>query len=305
MPSSHTEPRTGGPAGRAGGVIHDIGYRPYAGPRGGHGAIARSLYLTGVRNVFGLGRSGKSKILPFALLALNVLPAVIIVGVVTFIGLSSLPLAYPEYAATTTILLGTFAAAQGPILFSRDLRHGTISLYLARPLSATAYALARWGALATGIFAFVMAPILVMYLGALLAQMDAGEQTTDFLAATLVSLLLAGMLASVSGLFSAIALRRGFAVVGTIGTILFGYGVVAVIQGISLEQDQERVGEIAGLFHPMTLYAGLVNVLTDADNAITPPTGAAMEVLYVVVSVLLALGGLGLLLLRYRRLATR
>ena len=301
MPSNPTEPTS-----RPSGVIHDIGYRPYSGPRGGHGAIAWSLYVTGLRNVFGLGRSGRSKILPFALLALNVIPAVIIVGVVTFIGgLNTLPVAFPEYAATTTILLGTFAAAQGPILFSRDLRHGTISLYLARPLSATAYALARWGALVTGIFLFIMAPILVMYAGALLASMDAGEQTRDFLAATLVTVLLAGMLASVSGLFSAIALRRGFAIVGTIGTILFGYGVVAVIQGISFDQDQARVGEIAGLFHPMTLYAGDVAVLTDADTAITPPTGTGMEVLYVVVSLLLALGGLCLLLVRYRRLATR
>ncbi len=300
MPSNPTEPSS-----RPAGVIHDIGYRPYSGPRGGHGSIAWSLYLTGLRNVFGLGRSGRSKILPFALLALNILPAVIIVGVATFIGLNSLPLAYPEYAATTTILLGTFAAAQGPILFSRDLRHGTISLYLARPLSATAYALARWGALVTGIFLFVMAPITVMYIGALLASMDAGEQTRDVLAATVVTVLLAGMLGSVSGLFSAIALRRGFAIVGTIGTILFGYGVVAVIQGISFDQGKERVGEIAGLFHPMTLYAGDVAVLTDADNAITPPAGTGMELLYVAVSLLLALGGLGLLLLRYRRLATR
>lgn len=300
MPSTPAEP-TRGPAG----VIHDIGYRPYSGPRGGRGSIAWSLYVTGLRNVFGLGRSGRSKILPFGLLALNVLPAVIIVGVVTFIGLNTLPLAYPAYAMTTTILLGTFAAAQGPILFSRDLRHGTISLYLARPLSATAYAAARWGALATGIFAFVLAPMLVMYVGALLASMDFVEQTRDFLTAVLVTVLLAGMLASVSGLFSAIALRRGFAIVGTIGTILFGYGVVAVIQGISFDQGRERVGEIAGLFHPMTLYAGDVSVLTDTESAITPPTGAGMDVLYVAMSLLLALGGLGLLLLRYRKLATR
>ncbi len=297
MPSNLSDQPTG--------VIHDIGYRPYSGPRGGHATIAWSLYRTGLRNVFGLGRSGRSKILPFGLLALNIIPAVIIVGVVTFIGLDALPLAYPEYAPTTTILLGTFAAAQGPILFSRDLRHGTISLYLARPLSATAYALARWGALLTGIFLFVMAPLVVMYVGALLASMDAGEHTRDFLTATLVSVLLAGMLTAVSGLFSAIALRRGFAIVGTIGTILFGYGVVAAIQGISYDQGQERVGEIAGLFHPMTLYAGDVSVLTDADTAITPPTGAGMELLYVAVSLLLVLGGLALLLLRYRRLATR
>ena len=299
MPPSPTEPTT--PAG----VIHDIGYRPYTGPRGGHAAIAWSLYLTGLRNVFGLGRSGRSKILPFALLALNLVPALIIVGVVTLTHAPKMPIAFAGYASTTSVLFATFAAAQGPVLFSRDLRHGTISLYLARPLSATAYVLARWGALATGVFAFVMAPVLVMYAGALLASLGIGEQTRHLLGAAVVTALLASMLASLAGLFSALALRRGFAVVGTIGTILFGYGVVAVIQGISHDQDRPRIGELAGLVHPLTLYAGDAGVLSDASAAITPPTGTPMELLYFLVSVLFALGGLGLLVLRYRRLATR
>jgi ABC-2 type transport system permease protein len=287
------------------GTIHDIGYRPYSGPRGGHAAITWSLYLTGLRNVFGLGRSGRSKILPFALLALNVVPALIVVGVVTLTHAPKMPLAFAGYATTTSVLFATFAAAQGPVLFSRDLRHGTIALYLARPLSATAYVLARWGALATGIFAFVMAPVVVMYVGALLASLGIGEQTRHLLGTALVTALLAGMLASLASLFSAVALRRGFAVVGTIGTVLFGYGVVAVIQGIAHDEHRSRIGEVAGLAHPLTLYAGDATVLTDASAAITPPTGTAMQLLYLVVSVLFALGGLGLLVLRYRRLATR
>ena len=68
------------------GVIHDLGYRPYDGPRNGSGAIAWALFLSGFRNAFGLGRSGKSKVLPFLLLALNLLPAVIIVGAMTLFG---------------------------------------------------------------------------------------------------------------------------------------------------------------------------------------------------------------------------
>ena len=47
------------------GVIHDLGYRGYAGAREGTGAIARTLFLTGLRHCFGLGRSGRSKVLPF------------------------------------------------------------------------------------------------------------------------------------------------------------------------------------------------------------------------------------------------
>ena len=118
-------------------VIHDLGYRPYAGPRLGEGAIARSLILTGFRNAFGLGRSGKSKALPFILLALNLFPAVILVGVMVLIGLDELPIGYAAYASTTQVLLGIFVASQAPVLFSRDLRHGSIALYLARPLRAS------------------------------------------------------------------------------------------------------------------------------------------------------------------------
>ena len=56
------------------GVIHDLGYRPYDGPRVGEGRIALALFAGGFRNAFGLGRSGKSKVMPFLLLAINLLP---------------------------------------------------------------------------------------------------------------------------------------------------------------------------------------------------------------------------------------
>ena len=63
--------RDGGPVAERAGVIHDLGYRHYDGPRDGAATIARTLYVTGLRHAFGLGRSGKSKILPFLLLALS------------------------------------------------------------------------------------------------------------------------------------------------------------------------------------------------------------------------------------------
>ena len=132
------DPTAATPAG--GSVIHDLGYRPYHGPRLGPGAIARALVVTGFRNTFGLGRSGKSKVLPFVLLTLNLLPAVIVGGIVAFAGADELPIGYAEYASQTQVLLGIFVAAQAPVLFSRDLRHGTIALYLARPLRSDTYA---------------------------------------------------------------------------------------------------------------------------------------------------------------------
>ena len=76
--SSPSEPRAGSaPAG----VIHDLGYRPYAGPRLGDAQVAWSFFRTGLRNTYGLGRSGRSKVLPMVLLAMMFLPALILVGV--------------------------------------------------------------------------------------------------------------------------------------------------------------------------------------------------------------------------------
>ena len=79
------------------GAIHDIGYRHYDGPRLGASYIRRSLYVDTLRGAFGLGRSARSKVMPFLLLAVMVLPA-IAMGIVTgYFGLEQLPLGYTSY----------------------------------------------------------------------------------------------------------------------------------------------------------------------------------------------------------------
>ncbi len=286
------------------GVIHDLGYRPYDGPRTGAGAIAGSLFLAGFRNAFGLGRSGKSKVLPFLLLGLNLLPAVIVVGVMVIVGLDELPVDYARYASSTQILLSIFVAAQAPVLFSRDLRHGSIALYLARPLSSTAYAVARWAALLAATLVFLLLPILTLYVGAVLGELAFWEQTRGAAEALLLAVLLALMLTGISGLIASVSVRRGFAVVATIAVLLLGNGVVTAIQGIAEEQDDRRVGEVAGLFTPYSLYRGAMDALTD-NLALTPPTGAAMTAAYFAVMVLVGAAGLAGIVLRYRRIAGR
>ena len=59
------------------GAIHDIGYRHYDGPRLGASYIRRSLFVETLRGAYGLGRSARSKVMPFLLLAVMVLPAVV------------------------------------------------------------------------------------------------------------------------------------------------------------------------------------------------------------------------------------
>ena len=296
-----TDPSAATPAG--GSVIHDLGYRPYTGPRLGAGAIARALTLNGFRNAFGLGRSGKSKVLPFVLLALNLLPAVIVGGVLAFAGLDELPIGYAEYASTTQVLVGIFVAAQAPVLFSRDLRHGTISLYLARPLRSSAYALSRWTSLLGATLVFLLLPILILYVVALLGELDVSEQTRQAGIAVGLAVLLALSLAGLAGLIASWSTRRGFAVVATIALLVIANGIVTAIQGISSEEGRSEVGEVAGLFSPYSLYRGLMGAWTGADVP-TPPTSTGMELAYVGVFVGLSAACLAALVWRYRRVAT-
>jgi ABC-2 type transport system permease protein len=296
-----TDPSAATPAG--GSVIHDLGYRPYTGPRLGAGAIARALTLTGFRNAFGLGRSGKSKVLPFVLLALNLMPAVIVGGVLAFAGLDELPIGYAEYASTTQVLVGIFVAAQAPVLFSRDLRHGTISLYLARPLRSSAYALSRWTSLLGATLVFLLLPILILYVVALLGELDVSEQTRQAGIAVGLAVLLALSLAGLAGLVASWSTRRGFAVVATIALLVIANGIVTAVQGISSEEGRSEVGEVAGLFSPYSLYRGLMGAWTGADVP-TPPTSTGMELAYVAVFVGLSAACLAALVWRYRRVAT-
>jgi ABC-2 type transport system permease protein len=296
-----TDPSALTPAG--GTVIHDLGYRPYTGTRVGPAAIARALTLTGFRNAFGLGRSGRSKVLPFILLALNLMPAVIVGGVLAFAGLDTLPVDYAQYASTTQVLLGIFVASQAPVLFSRDLRHGTISLYLARPLRSSTYALSRWAALLGATLVFLVLPIVILYAVALLGELGAGAQTRKAGIALGMAVLLALSLAGVAGLVASWSTRRGFAVVATIALLVVADGIVTAVQGISGEEGRPEIGEVAGLFSPYSLYRGLMGAWTDVEVP-TPPTSTGMVVAYVVVFVGLSVACVAALLWRYRRVAT-
>ena len=62
------------------GSIYDIGYRGYDGPRLGRRHAFTTLFVQGLRATFGLGRSGRAKILPAFCLVLPAIVALIIVA---------------------------------------------------------------------------------------------------------------------------------------------------------------------------------------------------------------------------------
>ncbi|MGH3356967.1 MAG: ABC transporter permease [Nocardioidaceae bacterium] len=285
-------------------IIHDLGYRPYDGPRLGAGYIAWSLYKLGTRHCFGLGRSGRSKVLPFGLLAMMLLPTLILVGVVVTLEMNQQVVPYTRYPVITQLVISVFVAAQAPVLFSRDIRYQTLALYFARPLGRTTFVLVRYASLATGVLILVAAPLLVLYLGGLLADLPFRRETGDVAIALLGALLLAALLAAFGAVISAVTTRRGLAVAAIIVALVLSFTVVSAVRGIAFEVDAEAVGVAAGVFSPYTLVDG---VLAWAFE--TPPTGpiaptSALEGTgYLVVAALAVFGATALLMWRYRRLA--
>jgi ABC-2 type transport system permease protein len=286
-------------------VIHDLGYRPYTGPRLGEGPVAWAFFRTGLRNCYGLGRSGRSKVLPMVLLGLMLLPALILVGVLVqaknLLGLDEQIVAYSTYPMTTQLLISVFVAAQAPALISRDLRFRTITLYLARPMRRSTYVLVRLASLTAATFVLIGAPLLLMYVGGLLAELPPGRETGRFLGALVGALLLSACLAGLAAVVAALTVRRGLAVAAVIVVLLVSYTVVATVQGIAFEADHAGVGRVAGLFSPYTLVNGVLVFLFDAPAATpTPPTGTGLGLLYLAVTVLVVLGSIVALLRRYR-----
>lgn len=287
------------------GVIHDLGYRHFDGVREGSGAIARTLFVTGLRHAYGLGRSGKSKVMPFLLLAMSLLPAAIVVGVVVLTGLDELPVSYADYTNQTQLLVSLFAAAQAPVLFSRDLRHRSIVLYLARPLAAPAFALVRWLSLTVAVFLFTSVPTVVLFAGAMLSGLDKSDQTSNMLKAVALQVLLAMLVAGVSGLISSVSLRRGFAVVGSVMALIVLTGVVTVMQNIAyFEGDNESVSTGVGLASPWSLYTGLANAWDAGVDTVVPVDGAWVPA-YVIVAALVAASCLLGLVARFRKVGSR
>lgn len=287
------------------GVIHDIGYRTYDGPRLGNRSIALALYVSGLRYAYGLGRSGKAKALPMTMLAFALIPALIIVAIVVTVSVDEF-VNYSTYSNTMFVLVIVFVAGQAPVLFTRDLRSGSIVLYLARPLPPAVFALVRWASLVTAIFIFHLIPLMVLYVGALSADLDFTEESVDLVQAIVGLVVLSVVLATVAGVMSAFTLRRGLAVGAIIVALLVTQGFVAAVKGVAIGTNTDALGEWIGLLSPFSLYDGVQSGLLGGTSFYPlAPESAAMLVVYVVWTVLVVGGGLWILTRRYHQQGNR
>jgi len=284
------------------GAIHDIGYRHYDGPRLGASYIRRSLYVDTLRGAFGLGRSARSKVMPFLLLAVMVLPA-ITMGIVTgYFGLEELPLGYTSYYFAFQLVITIFVASQAPAAMSRDLRFRVAPLYFSRPLSRQQYVQAKFAAMATAIFILTALPVTLLFASALLAKLPLDEQVPDFLRSLGGAAVLALLLAGIGLLIAAMTPRRGLGVAAVVGVLLVLSGIQVTVRALAEEFGTDAAAGYAGLISPFTLVDGVMAGPFGAETIMAHgPADVVASAIFCAVVVLLVVACYAGLLARFRK----
>ncbi|WP_030271076.1 ABC transporter permease [Streptomyces sp. NRRL B-24484] len=265
-----------------GGVIHNIGYRRYEGPRLGRGYATRSLYEQSLRAAFGLGRSGRSKVLPMLVLAVPLLFALILSAVQIFMKMEKPVLDYAEFLGLTGVLTWIFLAAQAPVLLSRDLRHHTVPLYFSRPITRADYVRAKFAALSSAMLIVMAGPLLVLYLGALLGRMDFGHHTVHLLYGLATALFYALLYSAIGMLIAASTPRRGFGVASIMGVMAVSSVIARFVYVLAGGEwaDVPEKANWAAMLSPSWLVEGFTNrlfgLVTDSRVVHAPGAGAAV-----------------------------
>jgi ABC-2 type transport system permease protein len=208
----------------AGGVIHDIGYQRYEGPRLGRFQIAQALCWHSLRSAFGIRRGAKAKIVPVMAFVIMCAPAVVNAVVMALNPGRPRLVAYDTYViALRVILMLVFIAAQAPELMARDLRSKVLPLYFARPIRRSDYPLAKYAAFTLACLAMIDIPVLLLYIGTIF-EVHGGSaiwaQTKGLIPGLLVGLMWAVVLAAIGLALASVSGRRAFST-GAVAIFLF------------------------------------------------------------------------------------
>ncbi len=255
------------------GSIYDLGYRGYSGPRLGRSHAIRSLLAHSFRSAYGIGRGARAKIAPITFGAIGLLPAVALVGILTIASrfgeeaqellTGQAPISYSSYFSLMTIPLILFCAAQAPELFGRDQRHGVLSLYFARALRRSDYAIARLAGFILALVLLQLLPNVVMFLGRVLVSEDIVEGFRREAPSILPALAQIGLSSALMGglamVVSAFTPRRAYATAGIIAMFLIPSIVAGVVTGLG----SSGIGAWLVLLSPTSALDGTNAVLFD------------------------------------------
>jgi ABC-2 type transport system permease protein len=296
-------------AGGDGGSIYDLGYRGYRGVRLGRRHAVASLVRQSFRQSWGLGRSGRAKIVPFGLAALATVPAVVALGVSALarrvgpageVIEAASPIRYDSYYGLIAGIVFLFAAGQAPELLARDLRYRVLALFFSRAIRREDYALAKLGALGLAMLVLSLFPQGLIFIGRALLATDIPSAIADDapLVPAIVgqALLTAVLLASVGLAIASFTPRRAFSTAAIFAAFLIPPVAVAAIAELS----GGDVAAVVSLVSPPDILDGANDFFYGVPRS-GPPGAELPSVVYVVAALVMAAVATGVLVWRYRK----
>ncbi|MEU4829849.1 ABC transporter permease [Streptosporangium sp. NPDC023615] len=287
------------------GVIHDIGYRHYEGARLGRGHATAALTVHTLRGVFGLGRTARSKIIPFLLVGVMFLPAVVSIAIMALIKQEGMR--YTEYAVVMQAVLAIFLASQSPYAVAPDLRFRVLPLYLSRPVTLWNYVGAKLAAMTAAMFLLLALPLTLLFVGEVIIDLPGDTHTVEYLTSMAGAVVYAVLLACLGVAIASFTPRRGLGVASIIAFYLLASAVSTVLYATLESMGDDATAAWAWLINPFFLVDAAVHVgIFDATPAssVIYPSGAGTLAAGALVLVLIALS-VTALIARYRKAAAR
>ncbi|MGZ8438846.1 MAG: hypothetical protein ACXW4H_02225 [Candidatus Limnocylindrales bacterium] len=298
-------------ASSATGSIFDLGYRGYDGPRLGRRHAVYALFVYSLRSAYGIGRSGRAKIVPIGLAILATLPAVISIAVRAFAAQAGAgeqverinPIQYSSYYGYISTLVMLFVAAQAPEMLGRDQRYHVLSLYFSRALLRIDYVVAKAAAFATAILILILIPQAVIFVGLVISNVDVvaaiGDNIGSVPPVLIVAALIAGLLGSIGLAVSAFTPRRAYAT----ATIMAVFIVPGVVAQLVLHSTTAGVTRYIVLAAPGSVIEGVNAFLFGTKPEAREVVEANLDgALYLGFGVVVAVVLLGILVRRYQRI---
>lgn len=286
------------------GAIYDLGYQGYDGPRLGRAAAIATLFWSSWRAAFGLGRSGRSKIVPWGLTVIALLPAGIAVGIVALVGDAIQPFNYDNYLSQVQVALSLFVAAQAPELVGGDQRNHVLSLYFSHAIQRIDYAAAKLAALTAALLVLTVVPQIILFAGKVLSATDVlaalGDEAPNMIQIVVSSLVYSVTLAVIGLAIAAFTPRRAYAT----GAIIAFFLVTAIVSAM-LANIGARGIAWAPLLDPLGV-ADAVNQWLFTGSAVATGREGVMIAnpawWYLVSLAAIWIVGAGVIVLRYRRI---
>lgn len=298
-------------ASSATGSIFDLGYRGYDGPRLGRRHAIYALFVYSLRSAYGIGRSGRAKIVPIGLAILAVLPAVISIAVRAFAAQSGAgaeaaeidPIKYSSYYGFISTIVMLFVAAQAPELLGRDQRYHVLALYFSRALLRIDYIVAKAGAFATAILILILIPQAVIFVGLVISNADVmaalGDNIGSVAPVVAVAATIAALLGSIGLAISAFTPRRAYATAAIMAIFI----VPGVVAQLVLRSTTGGLTKYIVLAAPGSVIDGVNAFLFGTRPGAREVVRADLPgALYLGVAVVVAIVLIGILVRRYQRI---